>query len=468
MEASATLRRENQVGSPENILRRAGSVPDRTYFPTMDELTARFEKLHADYPELITAQRIGTSRLGDALWMYSIGNGSLSHLVVGGVHPNEPVGAWTAVHLLEELVTDEDLRAGLDARWNIVPCIDPDGARLNEGWFQEPGDRGSYARAFYRPAPNEQVEWTFPWNYKKAYFDAMLPETQALARAIDITKPDLYVALHNAEMGGVYYYLTRAVPEIYDLLAAVPASLGLPLDKGEPEGGHLKELAQAIFITGTLEEVYDWIESLGGDPFPAGSGGNASSDYALRYGTLSMIAELPYWKHADADNTDPLEETYSSLLARTGKTFLDFGSELNSLLVQAEPMLSLDTPFIRASRAFVPMVTSIGESNIARSQQPESQRPATVAERFGCEDLVHMFRLRYGGMLLRAFEAEVNAGTASAELRRISARMLALYTRWQAEAAADDNADVIPIASLVGVQYGAILTGAAYFAGSLG
>lgn len=442
-------------------------VPDRSYFPSMDELTAKFEQLRAEHPELIAVQRIGTSRRGEALLMYSIGDGPLSHLVVGGVHPNEPVGAWTALHLLEQLATDDDLRSGLGAHWNIVPCIDPDGARLNEGWFGNPGDRTSYARAFYRPAPNEQVEWTFPWSYKKAYFDAMLPETQALARAIDLTKPDLYVPLHNAEMGGVYYYLTRDEPELYELLAAVPESLGLPLDKGEPEGGHLQELAPGIFLTGALEEVYDWIESLGGDPFPPGSGGNASSDYALRYGTLTLIAELPYWKHIDADNTALIEETYSSLLARTGEVFVDFGTELLNLLTAAEPMLTIDTPFLRASRSFVPMMTATGESNIARSRLPEAQRRATVAERFGCEDLIHMFRLRFGGMLLRAFEAEVSAGTAPAELRRISERMHTLYTFWQEEAAEDNSAEVIPIASLVGVQYGAVLAGASSIGGIL-
>jgi hypothetical protein len=75
-----------------------------------------------------------------------------------------------------------------------------------------------------------------------------------------------------------------------------------------------------------------------------------------------------------------------------------------------------------------------------------------------------MYRLRFGGMLLRALEAEVNAGTAPAELRRICGRMLSLYTRWQEDAAQDDSAEVIPIASLVGVQYGAILAGASSFA----
>ena len=77
------------------------------------------------------------------------------------------------------------------------------------------------------------------------------------------------------------------------MLHRVPEALGLPLDKGEPEAGHLIELAPAIFTTGSLEEVYDWTESLGLDPFPEGSGGESSSAYAQQYGTLSLIAELP-------------------------------------------------------------------------------------------------------------------------------------------------------------------------------
>jgi hypothetical protein len=40
--------------------------------------------------------------------------------------------------------------------------------------------------------------------------------------------------------------------------------------------------------------------------------------------------------------------------------------------------------------------------------------------------------------------------------------MTVLYDTWQAQAAAVDTAEVIPLASLVGVQYGAILAAAAY------
>jgi hypothetical protein len=451
-----------RVGSPEDILRRAAAVPERTGFPTVDELAAAVEALRERRPDLVTVERIGTSRLGEPIPMYRLGEGRRSILVVGGVHPNEPIGSWTVLHLIEQLLEDDALRDGLGASWSIIPCVDPDGMRLNEGWFADPADRSTYFREFYRPAPDEQVEWTFPFRYKKAYFDAMLPETQALARAIDDTRPDLYVALHNSEAGGVYYYLSRPAPGLYDLLHEIPKNLGVPLHQGEPEAAHFPVLAPAIFEMGTLESVYDWTESLGLDPFPPGSGGNASSAYAERYGTLSLIAELPYWTDAAADDTAPLEVSYAEVLRSSGALLVEAGTRLQELLERAAPDLSLDTPFLRGARAFAPLVASVGENNLARAELAASARPATVAERHGLGELVHMYRLRFGGMLVRALAAEAGAGTASAALRRTAAEASALFAAWQDDARDADTSYVLPVASLVGVQYGAILAACAH------
>ena len=91
----------------------------------------------------------GRGRRGDAL-------------VFGLPHPNEPIGGLTAVHLARRLADDADLRERLGHRWHVVACIDPDGLRLNEGWLAGPFTREHYLRHFYRPAGDEQVEWTFP------------------------------------------------------------------------------------------------------------------------------------------------------------------------------------------------------------------------------------------------------------------------------------------------------------------
>ena len=75
-------------GSVEDVLDRAGRVPPLTRFPSVDALDAAFAALAARHPGLVRHRRIGTSRLGEALHCWSVGDGAAQHLVVAGVHPN--------------------------------------------------------------------------------------------------------------------------------------------------------------------------------------------------------------------------------------------------------------------------------------------------------------------------------------------------------------------------------------------
>ncbi|MFE4196966.1 M14 family zinc carboxypeptidase [Paenarthrobacter sp. NPDC056912] len=441
------------------VLQKAESVPAADAFPAVDELIRRFDTFATERPELVHRRRIGTSRLGEPIPLYSFGAGTKNHLIVAGVHPNEPIGAIMALHLAQALVDGDTFVNGLDAQWHIVPCIDPDGARLNENWFARPNDRCYYGRNFYRPARDEQVEWSFPTDYKEAYFDKVTPESQALMRAIDHVKPDLYVALHNGEMGGVYYYLSRPVDELHVALHAIPAHMGLPLDVGEPESPHIEEYAPAIFGMGTVAEAYEFYADLGVDPVSAVSG-TSSGEYATRHETLSLIAELPYWIHPDADDQSPIDETYRQLLIRTARETEDLHSALQELLQGAEPYLKLQTPFLTAVRDFLPRLEASVGADVRRADRESSARPATVAERFGREDVIHCFRLRYGGMLLRGLKAETESGLAHPQVHKVLAVASTTYERWENMATRADNAQTVAIQTLAGVQYAATLAAA--------
>lgn len=444
------------LGTVEDILRRAGAVPQLTSIPTVDALNTDLERLRSERPDLISRERIGTSRLGEPLWLYHVGAGRRSALIVGGVHPNEPIGSLTILHLVEQLAADPDFRTGCDTAWHIVPCADPDGMRLNEGWFADPSDRGLYTREFFRPAPDEQVEWTFPFAYKNAYFDAMMPETVALARAIDLTAPDLYVPLHNSEGGGAYFYLSRPVPALYPLLHEITASCGVPLHTGEPEGAHFTVLADAIYEMGTLQDAYDWTEEAGLDPYPPGSAGDASTSYARRYGTLSLIAELPQFGDPAADDATPTDTLHRDALRRCGERLVETGRILTELIATVDPNVRMDTPLLRAARVFSPMAVSAGQADLARAES-EDDRRATVAELTSLDGVVNLHRLRWGGMLRRALSAEVAAGIASPEVRRAAAEIESIFEGWLAEARAGGDTPPLPLANVVGVQYGAIL-----------
>jgi hypothetical protein len=104
---------------------------------------------------------------------------------------------------------------------------------------------------------------------------------------------------------------------------------------------------------------------------------------------------------------------------------------------------------------------------LARATQPEADRPASVAERFGCEDTVHMYRLRYGGMASRAVRAGIGRSKDVAALQEIADRLDRRCELWHEAARAADQSVPIAIEALVGVQYGAIMAAASYLAGRL-
>jgi hypothetical protein len=435
------------------------SIPEFGTIPGVDELNREFAEIAAKAGTAL--RRIGTSRLGEPLWALTVGTGPAQAVVFGGVHPNEPIGALTAIHLARTLVNDAALRGSLGYTWHIVPCIDPDGARLNEGWFDGPFTRGHYARHFYRPAGYEQVEWTFPFSYKDAYFDRMMPETVALMRLIDDTKPAFMCSLHNGEHGGVYYYVSRETPGLYEHLQAIPGALNLPLDTGEPEMPYIEPLADAVFRMSRSEEAYDFAEAAGLDPSELDAGGSSSA-YAEKYGTLSLVTEVPYWSHPDADDTSPSGQNYADVLTMRADGLAELGKILSDTLRAVEPDMSVASPFLRASRAFIPGFGRAAQQEEFRAGQPDADRPATKAERFGCLDRVHCFRLRYGGMLLRALDGELAIGNGTPAIREQHAALSAIYDSWVAEAEEGTSSVPIPLGELAAIQYAAIMVTSVY------
>jgi hypothetical protein len=452
----------------QRVLALVDQVPEIDRFPTVDELVAQFDGLAASAPEFVRQRRVGSSRLGEPITALTIGNGPEHAVVFGGVHPNEPIGGPTALHLARTLVADRALCDELGYTWHIIGCIDPDGMRLNEGWFSGTLDRSEYGRQFFRPASNEQVEWTFPLQYKELYFDKVIPETLALMRLIDEVRPTFMCSLHNGELGGVYYYLSAEAPELYPLLHGIPAHLGIPLDSGEPEVPYVPLLATAIYGETSIEAHYEYLVGLGMDPTAGLETGTSSTAYASQYNTLCLVSELPYWAHPDAADETPTETSYCEVLRLRADGLRNLGDTICAVLDATAEDRALDSPFLRAMRQFAPHFVHDSEQDTRRAAIAENDRAATVAEVFTNADLVHGFRMRYGGMTLRLLEAEISAGNGTPRIRGQYRRMREVYEHWSVDALRGTPAVTLPIRKLVGVQYGAILAAASYATGRFG
>lgn len=444
-------------------------VPDHEAFLTADELVAGLRAIAEEHADRTSLSRVGTSRQGDPLWCLTIepeDEDAPEALAFGLPHPNEPIGGLTALHVARRVAEDAALRRRLGHRWRIVACIDPDGLRLNEGWLKGPFTRSHYSRHFYRPAGADQVEWTFPLDYKEAYFDAAIPETQALMRLIDTHRPALVCSLHNSELGGVYYYLSRAEPELHPVLQAVPGHLGLGLDRGEPEAPDMALHADGIYASGSISRAYDRMEALGEKW--TNTAGDSTTSYVRRHGGLTLISELPYWTNEAAGDTSPAGISYAEALAANAAGLTELAELLTGAVQStAEDLLAGDSPLWRASRFFARSTTRAAASTARRADDPEARRPATVAEATSLAANVHGFRLRFAGILLRALSGEIASGNVRESVRRAHAEVAARYDEWVAEDAAELDDDFIEIRRLVGTQYAATVAAAAHLAGNL-
>ncbi|MFF1451351.1 M14 family zinc carboxypeptidase [Streptomyces sp. NPDC058274] len=259
----------------------------------MDELSARAAALVARQPRDARLRRAGTSRAGKPLWLLSVGHGSRQALVVAGPHANEPVGGATVLRLAERALADPRLCEGADATWNLLLCLDPDGARHNERWLSGPYTLGHYFRHFFRPGFMEQPEWL-----PEGAEGAALPETRALLELQDELRPFFQCSLHGVDVGGGFVELTRDLPGLPQRVAHTAARLGIPRELGPYDTLYWPTLGPAVYrippprrgdLAAAITEAA--VESTWFHPHP--------------YGTVTAVVEAPMWGVAAVEDARP-------------------------------------------------------------------------------------------------------------------------------------------------------------------
>ncbi len=291
-----------------NLQEILNKVPDYKEFMTVDELDESSRKLAEQY-DSVDLLEIGKSDKGRPILCLKVGNGKKNALLFAFPHPNEPIGSMTVEYLSNYLPKNPKLLQELDYTWYFIKAIDIEGAILNEGWFKGDFTPLKYARNYYRPPGHEQVEWTFPINYKKLKFDSPPPETKALMKIIDEVKPNFMFSLHNAGFCGVYWYVSHDIKEMYPEFIKLVEDQDLPIHRGEPETPYIKELHSAVYKMFGIQEAYDFYEENGVEnPQELIKNGTSSDDYLKRVTNnqgYTLVCEMPYFydKALDDDST---------------------------------------------------------------------------------------------------------------------------------------------------------------------
>jgi len=388
-------------------------VPDSKGFLTIEELDANTLALAREYPDLVEVRELGRSREGRVIRCLKIGSGSKNALLFACPHPNEPIGAMTLDFLARELAENAQLREEMDYTWYLVKVSDPDGIALNEGWFKGPFTVYNYLRHYYRPAFHEQVEWTFPVEYKRLKFDAPLPETRIIMDLVEQLKPTFVYPLHNLGFGGAYWYLSHPAPELYDKYYACVARMGVPRKLGEAEVPFAKEFAPAVFQMLTVQDDYDYTETYTDtDPVAAHPYGTSSGDYALKHGArdaFAFVCELPYFYERRIDDLSPSEYTRRDAVAESCRYKARHWQDLMDM---AKPVLDLlDMPDNHFKTAFDERMAS-GQGDLEAQLRwadsvPEFREPATVAQAFDNLLVSRFFQATGTSLLVRSCEKEL-------------------------------------------------------------
>jgi len=452
----------------DDVLSILDDVPNYQAFLTVDELKASAHGLAKDHPRTVEVLPLGRSRQGDPIEALKIGDGPKTAMLFAMPHPNEPIGSMMLEYLSRRLAEDDALRDALGYTWYLIKCIDPDGTRLNEGWFKGPFSIDNYARHYYRPPAHQQIEWTFPIDYKTLHFHDPLPETQALMALIEQARPDFIYSLHNSGFGGAYFYISEEAPSLYQPFHSLVESQDLPLHLGEPEMPWAVTYAEAVFKVPFISEGYDFLEAqTGADPAETITGGTASFDYARAFcDPFGLVCEMPYFYNPRIHDLSPSDMIRrDAILQRVAQTREDL-SFLQAQYDAVRDELTVSSPFRDSIENSLKTYEQrlLAQENWARTD-PKTAERATVAAKFDSLVIRKFYLLLSLGMLDRMLDAQMAATGASAALSAVREATRAAFDG--RSAALEDELDytVIPIQKLACVQLGSALLAADYAAG---
>jgi len=295
------------------------AVPHFDTFCSVEKLQSFVESLRTDSGDC-EVEMLGRSGNGLPIHHIRYGRGSLKALFVAFPHPNEAIGGLTALSLLSLLRQRNRALVDADIEWHIVPCIDPDGAKLNEGWSQSAFSLDNYLRHFHRQENRDQVEYSFPISHKRLVFDRPTREANLLKGLIAKVMPDFYYSLHNsAGAGGAYYLLTRTIPETYYLqLYQLLDQYRVPLQLNLPYQDWVAQFGKGVFEILSTRKWYDCQERSTAFPEEILQTGATSWEYLaqIKESALTLLAELPYVQHPSDGSTEPTVQNLRELKLR--------------------------------------------------------------------------------------------------------------------------------------------------------
>lgn len=326
---------------PGSLARALESVPEPERWASPDDIDEALDGWAEEGVEIVD---LGSSLEGSPIRaaVFEIGpDPDRTMLAWGYPHPDEPIGA-TGLLVLGQMVLRGRLQALEGWRLVLLPCADPDQAR-RQLWLGGDGSARDWGAGVWRPTHlGLEVDYGFPIDWPpflqtpgydgRCHTEAQcrtihggppcpaaerpwrtLPESEALALAIDRFRPELVASMHSTHTSGDYTFLLRREKDrvLNDLLAIPDASgtgrhLGEAIDRGRRWRSNAPDLIREL----TLENRRRALQRRSGyQPGFLYAGNAAAAAYveALDWPAQFVCPETALFRHPDFSDTRPSE-----------------------------------------------------------------------------------------------------------------------------------------------------------------
>jgi hypothetical protein len=306
------------------------------------DLTAQALSEHVS--DVVRSERVGLASDGSEIRAWTWGRSGPRVLVYGWPHPDEPSGALVCRWLLE--LADHPALAGY--RWVVIPCADPAASAWSERWAHgRTLDDYVYGSVRLEHLLRE-VDYGFPIDGRLLTMPRVrdggractsagrcvqpevcgdtclrlrsvpgpLPESLALAEAIDRYQPDLVAGLHNASASGAYgFWQHEPTADLLHVSAEIVEACGLPRHLGpavDPGRAWSRAWPDARRETTLEESERAFARHHGIEPVPGqrylGHGSIAQYMHMRTPGAEYMVPEAGLFTHPHFADTRDLGE----------------------------------------------------------------------------------------------------------------------------------------------------------------
>lgn len=229
--------------------------------------------------------------------------------------------------------------------------------------------------------------------------------------------------------------------------------------RGEPEMPFMPPLADGFYLLPRLSQVYDFYESIipqETDPALMMQTGACSADYALKYGTFTLVSEITLFGDPRMDDITPTNQIRSDIIETNLEEIKQHFSFLYECYQLALTHINRETRFRRAVESNIKIFGQIilHQDQFVKSADKNYSRCATVAELFDNDTRYQWILLNTASMFIRMIEGQ----QTNLELQKIQTKTKVWFEDYLANLLTKLNYKVQPLRELSAIQIESALT----------